>query len=758
MAERSDRLPGSVQVSGAASRACGGSWAAIAVIVMVLPCGARTLAAASAPGAAAQAPATLAAPAAAQEASGPAVSAPAVAVRSAAPSSPAPPATPFAPAVPYTPGLDPAAIDDRGVDPCVDFYAFACGGWMKANPIPADESYWSVYSKLHDRNLAVLRQILEQAAAARAAPGRDPVQREIGDFYASCMDEATIERQGARPLAALAAEIAAIASREDLARAVAHLQLASEVVPGASAPFRLDSAQDRRDSSQVIAEISQGGLGLPDRDDYLASDPRSAATRERYAAHVARMLDLFGEAPAAAAADAATVLRLETALARASLTRLERRDPANLDHKLGREALGALAPDLPWDVYFAAIGLPGVRELNVAAPGFVRALGALAAGEDLASWRAYLRWHLVRVHAEQLSPAFVEERFAFQSRWLDGVARQPPRWKRCVQAVDRNLGEALGQAFVARAFSAADKRRTLEMVERIERAMERDLRELPWMSEATRAQALAKLHAVANKIGYPDRWRDYSSLRIARDDYAGNLMRAAELERRRRLAKIGRPLDRGEWIMTPPTVDAHYDPALNSINFPAGVLQPPLFDARLDDPPNYGDTGGTIGHELTHAFDDQGRKFDAAGNLRDWWTPQDARAFEERAGCIRDQYSRYTAVGDVKLNGRLTLGENIADLGGLRLAHMAWTDSRRGKPPAPPIDGLTPDQRFFLGWAQSFCSNQTEELARRLAARDPHSPDRYRVNGVMSNLPELGRAFYCQVGQPMMPAATCRVW
>jgi putative endopeptidase len=732
-----DRLGGSMPVRSAASRARGGKLAATAGAI-VLACGARTLAAPS--------PAAPAAPAAAL------VSEPAA---PAAPASSAPSTAAAGPALPYTPGLDPAAID-RGVEPCVDFYAFACGGWMKANPIPADESNWSVYSKLHDQNLSLLHQILE--AAARAEPGRPAVEREIGDFYASCMDEAAIERQGARPLAALAGEIAAMASRDDLARVVAHLQLASEPVPGASAPFRLDSAQDRRDSSQVIAEISQGGLGLPDRDDYLAPDPRSVATRERYAAHVARMLELFGEPKAAAAADAATVLRLETALAEASLTRIERRDPANLDHEQSREALAALAPGFSWDVYLAAAGLPELRELNVAEPGFMRALAALVAGEDLASWRAYLRWHLVRVHSERLSSAFVEEHFAFYSRWLDGVARQPPRWKRCVQAVDRNLGEALGQAFVARTFSAGDKRRTLEMVERIEQAMERDLRELPWMSEATRAQALVKLHAVANKIGYPDHWRDYGSIRLAREDYAGNVMRAAEFERRRRLAKIGRPLDRGEWAMTPPTVNAYYDKALNSINFPAGVLQPPLFDARLDDAPNYGDTGGTIGHELTHGFDDQGRKFDAAGNLRDWWTPEDARAFEARAGCLKEQYSRYTAVGEVKLNGRLTLGENIADLGGLRLAYMAWTDAGRGRPPVPPIDGFTPDQRFFLGWAQSFCSNQTEEMARRLAVRDPHSPDRYRVNGVTSNLPELGRAFSCRLGQPMMPAATCRVW
>lgn len=593
-----------------------------------------------------------------------------------------------------------------------------------------------------------------------AGAATDQVTREIGDFYAACMDEERIERSGSAPLAAALAEIAAIASRDDLARAVAHLQMASEAVPGASAPFRLDSTQDFKDSSQVIAEISQSGLGLPDRDYYTREDAKSAETRQRYTAHAARMLALLGEAPAAAAADAAAILRLETALAKASLTRVERRDPANVYHRLRRAQLVSLTPSFAWDAYFAAVTLPAqrdLRDLNVAEPGFMQGLETVLEKEDLATWRAYLRWHLVRHRADLLSSPFVAEHFDFYGRYLQGSARLQPRFKRCVQAVDRNLGEALGQAFVARAFSAGAKQRTVAMVGRIEQAMERDLRELDWMSPATREQALRKLREVSNKIGYPDRWRDYGSIQISRTDHAGNVERAARFERRRRLDKIGRPLDRGEWAMTPPTVNAYYDQSKNAINFPAGILQPPLFDPRMDDAPNYGDTGATIGHELTHGFDDAGRKFDGAGNLRDWWSPADAREFERRASCMADQYSRYTIIGDVKLNGRLTLGENVADLGGLLLAYMAWQDATRGQQLAP-LDDLRPEQRFFVGYAQSFCGSVRDERARMLATTDPHSPDRYRVNGVVSNLPAFGAAFSCKPGQPMMPEKTCRVW
>jgi putative endopeptidase len=664
------------------------------------------------------------------------------------PGQPAPAAT--APALPYTPVLDPSAMD-RGVDPCVDFYAYSCGGWMKANPIPPDQAIWSVYGKLHDENLEFLHRVLEDAA--RPDPRRDKVAAEIGDFYAACMDQGAIDRAGAAPLAADEQAIAAIRSREDLAREVARLQQTS----GARAPFVLASDQDFQDSTQVIAVVGQGGLGLPDRDYYFKSDPKSQEARQRYTAHVQKMFELLGEPAPAAAAAAADVMRMETALAKASLTRVERRDPANVYHKQTREQLAALAPTFAWDAYFAAAGLPPVRALNVAEPAFFQALDDLLRREQPAAWRTYLRWHLVRARAGALASPFEQESFAFNRGYLGGVQELAPRWKRCVQAVDHFLGEALGQAYVARTFSPADKQRTLKMVEEIERAMQADIEQIAWMSAATRQQALRKLHSVANKIGYPDRWRDYGAIRILPRDHAGNTARAVEFEQRRQLAKIGKPVDRGEWGMTPPTVNAYYNPQTNDINFPAGILQPPLFDPRLDDAPNYGDTGSTIGHELTHGFDDEGRKFDALGNLRDWWSAEDGKEFERRAACVSDQYSQYTIIDDIKINGKLTLGEDVADVGGAILAFNAWREATRGRQ-LQPIDGFSPEQRFFIGYGQQWCTNERDAQKRLRATTDAHSPARYRTNGVVANMPEFARAFACKPGQPLAPEKICRVW
>jgi putative endopeptidase len=659
------------------------------------------------------------------------------------------------PALPYSPVLDPAAMD-RGVDPCVDFYTYSCGGWMKSHPMPADQSRWGVYDKLHEDNLKFLGQILEEAARPDAGRGRDPLTAQIGDFYASCMDEAAIARAGLAPLRPELDAIAAIRTPADLAEVVARLQ----VTTGEDVLFGLGSSQDYKDSTRVIAVVAQGGLGLPDRDYYLKDDPRSAEVRSRYVAYVERLLRKLGDDPAAAAAEARQVLALETALARASISRVEERTPANVYHKLGREQLAALTPAFGWDRYFAALGLPellGVRELNVAEPGFFSGLQSLLAGTDLATLRTYLRCRLVDARASQLAPDLERDHFDFHDAFLHGVKEMKPRWRRCVEWVDGNLGEALGRVYVERAFSPEAKARTVKMVDGIEKAMDADLRQLPWMSAPTRAEALRKLHAVANKIGYPDRWRDYGSVSVARQDFAGNVLRATLFESRRQLAKIGRPVDRGEWSMTPPTVNAYYDPQKNDVNFPAGVLQPPLFDPRLEDAPNYGNTGGTIGHELTHGFDDEGRQFDYAGNLRDWWTPEDARAFETRARCIEDQYARYTVIDDVKINSKLTLGEDVADLGGLILAYLAWRDATRGQD-LEPIDGFTPEQRFFIGYGQSWCTNQRDEDKRLRAVTDPHSPPLYRTNGVVSNLPEFRQAFGCKTGQPMAPPATCRVW
>jgi putative endopeptidase len=658
-----------------------------------------------------------------------------------------------APALPYTPVLDLAAMD-RGVEPCVDFYQYSCGGWMKDNPIPPDQASWSVYRKLHEDNLKFLGQMLD--VAARPEPGRDPAAAQIGDFYASCMDEAAIARADAAPLAADLEAISGLRSLAELPAVVARLHRGT----GASALFDVAATQDFKDSTQVIAQVSQGGLGLPDRDYYIKEDPASAAIRGRYLDYVAQLLHLAGEPPEAAAADARQILALETRLARASISRVEERTPANVYHRLSRARLAALTPKFAWDRYFAALAVPETaapRELNVAEPGFFSGLESLLESTDLAVLRAYLRWRLIDARSTQLAPDFERAHFEFHDRLLRGQKEMQPRWRRCVEWVDLELGEALGKVYVERTFSGAAKARTQKMVEEIEKAMDADLRQLPWMSASTRAEALRKLHAVANKIGYPERWRDYSSVAVARQDFAGNVARANLFESRRQLGKIGKPVDRGEWGMTPPTVNAYYDLLKNDINFPAGVLQPPLFDPRLDDAPNYGDTGATIGHELTHGFDDEGRQFDQAGNLRDWWTPADAREFEARTRCIEEQYGRYTVVDDVKINSKLTLGEDVADLGGLLLAWTAWRDATRGQRLAP-IDGLTPEQRFFIGYGQSWCANLRSEDQRLRAVTDPHSPPRYRTNGVVSNLPEFKLAFGCKAGQPMAPARSCRVW
>ncbi|MGE5235151.1 MAG: M13 family metallopeptidase [Acidobacteriota bacterium] len=653
--------------------------------------------------------------------------------------------------LPYTPSLDLPSMD-RSVDPCVDFYQFACGGWVKANPIPGDQSSWSVYGKLYEDNARFLWGILEEAS--HPAPGRSAVTREIGDYFAACTDEPAVEKAGATPLQPALARIAAIASFGDLASFVAHEHLTTA---GNHLMFGFGSNQDFGDSSRVIAFATAGGLGLPDRDYYVKDDARSREIRERYLAHVQRMLELLGEVPASAAGNAAAVVRLETALAAASLTRVERRDPDRLHHLLTRAELQALTPHFPWTVYFDAAGLPAYEAVNVTEPAFFARLDKELAATGLAVWKEYLRWHLVRDKAPYLSSAFASADFDFYRRYLRGAAEMQPRWKRCVQWVDRDLGEALGQAFVAKTFTPDTKARAEKMVVGIQKAMEEEITSLPWMGPATKRQALEKLHAMVNKVGYPERWRDYSSVVIARDDLFGNVTRSAEFESRRQLAKIGKPIDRGEWQMTPPTVNAYYDPQMNDINFPAGVLQPPLFDARLDDAPNYGDTGATIGHELTHGFDDEGRRFDARGNLRDWWTAADAAEFERRASCISDQYSHYVAVDDVKVNGKLTLGEDVADLGGEILAYRAWRAATSGEK-LTAIDGFTPEQRFFIGMGQWACSNSTDEERRVRAVTDPHSPPKYRINGVVSNMPEFRAAFGCRPGQPMVREPICRVW
>ncbi len=469
------------------------------------------------------------------------------------------------------------------------------------------------------------------------------------------------------------------------------------------------------------------------------------------------MFELLGDPPAVAATDAQAVMRIETALANGSLTAVERRDPKLLYHMMTRKEVEALSPSFRWKAYFSGTGQREVRTLNVTAPEFFKAMHATLQKEDLESWKAYLRWHLAHANAPYLSAAFVNADFEFFGKTLGGAQEQEPRWKRCVSYADNDLGEALGQAYVQRAFPPEAKQRAQEMVKEIEQAMQRDIEGLSWMSPETKQKALEKLHTVANKIGYPDKWRDYSALTIARDDELGNVLRARQFEFHRQLAKIGKPVDRGEWGMTPPTVNAYYSPQLNDINFPAGILQPPFFDPKADDAPNYGDMGATIGHELTHGFDDEGRQFDAQGNLRDWWTLEDGKQFEQRASCISDQYSQYVAVDDIKINGQLTMGENVADLGGLMLAYLAWQNQTRGKK-VDPIDGFTPEQRFFIGYGQGWCAETRDETKRMYATIDPHSPDKYRANGVVANTPEFQQAFQCKAGSAMVREKKCRVW
>jgi endothelin-converting enzyme/putative endopeptidase len=496
---------------------------------------------------------------------------------------------------------------------------------------------------------------------------------------------------------------------------------------------------------------------MPDRDYYFKDDAKSEALRKAYVAHVQKMFELLGDKADTAAAEAKIVMRIETELARGSMTRVERRDPKSLYHKMTLAELQKLSPAFQWKMYLAKTGSPALTSLNVEAPKFFETMNQQIEKEDLATWKAYLRWHLVHANARYLSSGFVNENFNFYGKTLSGSEQLEPRWKRCVEDVDNDLGEALGQAYVDKYFSAAAKQQALEMVKEIELAMQQDIETLPWMSADTKKAALEKLHAVANKVGYPDRWRDYSKLEIVRGDETGNVLRARQFEFDRQLAKIGKPVDRLEWGMTPPTVNAEYDPQRNDINFPAGILQPPLFDPTSDAAPNYGDTGGTIGHELTHGFDDEGRQFDAQGNLRDWWTLADGREFEKRAGCISDQYSQYVVIDDIKINGKLTLGEDVADLGGLLLAYKAWEENTQGKK-LEPIDGLTPEQRFFVGYGQSWCASTRDEAKRLRATVDPHSPDKYRANGVVTNMPEFQEAFHCKTGMPMAPETRCRVW
>ena len=621
---------------------------------------------------------------------------------------------------------------------------------MKANPVPPDQSRWGRFDALQDRNREVLHKILEDAAVVK--PGRTAIEQKIGDYYAACMDEKEIDAKDGTPLRPELDRIKAMDDKTALTDTVVALYR-----NGTSPFFRFGSGPDAKNSTIMIADLDQGGLGLPDRDYYLKTDEKSVEIRKLYVEHMQKMLQLAGASPAVAAKQAQAVMALETELAKASLDRVARRDPAKMYHKMTLRELDALGSGFAWTRFFKEAGAPGLQALNVDVPDYIKGMNAAIAAASVDDLRAYLTWNLVRDSSNALSLPFEEESFNFFGKVLRGAKEMRPRWKRCVDLTDEQLPDALGRKFVETTLGAEGMRRTHEMVGEIEKAMAADLQSVDWMTPATKQLAMEKLHGVLKKIGTNDKWRTYATVLISRNDFFGDTERAGRYEVERELSRIGKPVDKKEWGMSQPTVNAYYDPQQNNINFPAGILQPPFYDNKLDDAVNYGAIGSVIGHELTHGFDDEGRQFDAKGNLRDWWTEADAKAFDQRADCLVQQYGSYSPLDDVKLNGKLTLGENTADNGGLRLAYAALMDKLAGKEP-PPRDGFTAEQRFFLGWGQVWCQNVRPEAARLRAQTDPHSPGNFRVNGVVSNMAEFQKAFACRTGQPMVRAPACRVW
>jgi len=647
-------------------------------------------------------------------------------------------------------GFDTANLD-KTCKPCDDFYQFAMGGWMKANPIPPAYSTWGSFSQLLDKNQQNLRQILEAAEKQQAVAGSN--EQKIGDFYASCMDTGAIEAAGTKPIEAELANIAAMKNGAELQSETVRLQK-----EGVGVLFGFRATQDAKDSSQVVGAAWQGGLGLPEREYYLKQDDKSKQLRDTYVKHVAKMFELLGDSADTAATEASTVLRIETSLANASMKNTDLRDPNKTYHRMKMADLQAMTPDFNWGSYFTAVGHPELKEINVGQPDFFKALDSQLTATPLADWKAYYRWHVLNASAPALPEKFVAEEFEFRGKTLTGAKEIQPRWKRCTQATDRALGEALGQVYVQKYFPPEAKAHALVMVHNLISALHSDLQTLPWMSPETRAQATAKLEAFAVKIGYTDKWRDYSALKIDRVSYLANQRRSAAFEFERRLAKIGKPVDRTEWGMTPPTVNAYNNSSMNEIVFPAGILQPPFYDPKADDAVNYGGMGAVIGHEITHGFDDHGSQFDGRGDLKNWWTPDDMKNFKERAACVQTQFDNYVVDGDLHENGKLVLGESIADLGGLAISYAAYEKSLEGKPRPPDKDGFTPEQRFFLGWAQVWGANDRLEYERLMANTNPHPLPRFRGNGPLSNMAEFAKAFGCKKGDAMVREQVCKIW
>ncbi|HWZ59681.1 MAG TPA: M13 family metallopeptidase [Gemmatimonadaceae bacterium] len=653
--------------------------------------------------------------------------------------------------VPTVHGIDPANLDTTCA-PCQDFYQFATGGWTKTHPIPAAFPRWGSFDELAERNRLVLREVLD-VAVRDTASAKAPSTRKVGVFYASCMDSTGAEADGLQPLKPELDRIAAMTTLTSLRAESARLQRL-----GIPAPFGFAIQPDLKHSRQEALYVAQGGLGLPDRDYYTKTDSASAGIRAQYAAHVGRLLTLGGMEPADARAAADKILGLETTLARASMTRVERRDPYNTYHKMTLAGADSVTPHLDWRAWMDDVGAARQPALIVNQPKFFSALDSLLVAVPVDAWRLYFRFHLLDTASPTLDSAFVNENFRFE-QVLSGTPAMLPRWQRCLRATDGAMGEALGQAYVTRTFSPAARARARALVKNLEGVLRDDLRTLAWMTPTTRRRAIAKLDAFAEKIGYPDKWRDYTALTVRHGPYVTNWLAARAFDVERRIRKLGRPVDRTEWTMTPPTVNAYYNSTMNEIVFPAGILQPPFFDPLADDAVNYGGIGAVIGHEMTHGFDDQGRKSDGEGNLRDWWTTEDATQYTERAERVATQFDGYVAVDSVHVNGKLTLGEDIADLGGVKIAYAAMERALAGKP-RTKIGGFTPEQRFFLSWGQIWRQNIRPAFARTLALTDPHAPSHWRVNGPLSNLPEFAAAWGCKPGDPMVrpPEVRAEIW
>jgi putative endopeptidase len=652
------------------------------------------------------------------------------------------------------PGLDKQLID-TSADPCTNFFLYACGNFPKLYPIPPDQSAYGTGAMVFNYTEYTLHSLLEKVAADN--PSRTPNEQKTGDYYASCMDTGEIYSAGLKPLQPEFDRIAALTDKKQLTDLLAHYQLI-----GVNAFMSYGEQQDFKDARKQIAVVDQGGLGLPERDYYLRTGAHDEKVRQEYVQHVTNMLKLMGEPDDKATADAKKIMDIETSLAKVSMDITSQRDPKNVYHLMPVSQLAGLTPEIQWNAFLEHTGTPPITDLNVANPDFYKGLNSILSSTDLDTIKTYLRWQLINGTPGYVLPeAMDKERFDFYGRKLRGQPEQRARWKRCVQATDGALGEALGEVYVKENFPPASKAATVQMVNGIESAMDKDIDTLTWMSPETKTKAKEKLHLIADKIGYPDHWRDYSALKVVRGDAYGNGIRATEFESRRQLAKIGKPVDRGEWGMTPPTVDAYYNPSMNDINFPAGILQSPFFDPNGTDAENYGHGGAIVGHELTHGFDDEGRQFDGNGNLADWWTAEDGKQFDQKADCEIKEYGAFTAVDDVKVNGKLTLGENTADNGGVRLAYMAFLEDAKRKNidlNAKDANGYTPIQQFFIAYGQDWCGETRPEQLRLQVQTDPHSPRQFRVNGVVQNIKEFGDAFGCKPGQPMMPVNACRVW